>query len=196
MTTMHEMLWPPEMPLETITQAPESIAAEVFKKDWSPRQDAAAYEWVKGYALANFDRLQAVYRGIDAKAEAIIRTVGAAAGLTTMGAIVALDEPAIIAAFLIPLLMMWRTVSLAMQAKAPRWSALPPTVKTALDYVDHYGEGAEVEFLPQWHLAAEQLAAAHEVKAQLLAEAMAVLPRAVLAFAAPVLAAIALSLFS
>ena len=70
---------------------PEYAAAFQYKNDFQPKE-TADYDWVGEYAVFTYNELQTVERTLDAKAESIVKLLGGASGLLSVGAIINMEK--------------------------------------------------------------------------------------------------------
>lgn len=144
--------------------------AKSFAKSYVPK-DGADCEWVKSYAHFIFDKLVEADRGLETKAENMVKLLGGGTGLLTLGALANLSRlgttPALV--FAIGLCFALVAVVVAVRAREPQDSFLPPDIKTALEYADAYENVAEARFQAQWHWTCEKLKAANVKKARSVA---------------------------
>lgn len=147
---------------------PEYAKAYEYKNQFQPKDDAD-YGWVSTYAVFIYNQLQAIETSLDSKAESIIKLMGGASGLLSIGAIINMDKLAALNGptrfwIAISLIIALFSVGLAIWARVPRNTVLPPSIAWALEYVEGYESQSESRFLAQWHLACEGIRLSNRAK--------------------------------
>jgi hypothetical protein len=147
---------------------PEYANAYEYKDQFQPKDDAD-YGWVSTYAVFIYNQLQAIETSLDSKAESIVKLMGGASGLLSIGAIINMDK--LIAlngptrlSIAFSLIIALFSVGLAIWARVPRNTVLPPSIAWALEYVEGYESQSESRFLAQWHLACEGIRLSNRAK--------------------------------
>ena len=128
-------------------------------KDRAEGIEGKDYDWVCNYAETVYGQLMATRDALDDKANDVIKYLGGGAGLFTLAALMTVKPENIgvfcwaLPSFLCALI----SVFFAVRAREPSDVAYPPTIKTAVEYIEHFADGQTAlgAFLGQWHAACE-----------------------------------------
>jgi hypothetical protein len=116
-------------------------------------KEGVSYEWACKFAKEHWERLDAIFKHLDEKADSIIKYFGGGTGLFALSTVFAINRNTVpiyasaLPAFLLALV----TVGLALWARNPIETALPPTVGTAKKTAEICKENGEAAFLKFWH---------------------------------------------
>ncbi|WP_144971105.1 hypothetical protein [Bremerella volcania] len=168
---------------DSIDQHDDHVAAEKSLTEFRipVEHSTTRYTWVVQYAKDMYQQLNRVDEQLDSKADSIIRYLGGGASLITGGILFTASQgsfsaPVVISA-LIPIGCAIFAMAVAVRARRPTQSKLPPTIDGAFKYANYYdeksdaeGDGSllpsEVYFAMQWHLTCAGLRIRTEMKAR------------------------------
>ncbi|HUT59038.1 MAG TPA: hypothetical protein VNA25_14410 [Phycisphaerae bacterium] len=149
--------------------------------DWAqtfrPLADRS-HRWACDYALENYRRLEATADYLDAKAETLVRHVGAGAAVLISGLTFLGKADLTLALFLVPAAFCaLRIMQMAIVLRSPQLFVMPPAAKPAIEYADSYAtqEEAQTRFAAQFHAAAKGLELTITRKGEILSRASTLL---------------------
>ncbi|MCI0743484.1 MAG: hypothetical protein L0Y72_31030 [Gemmataceae bacterium] len=146
---------------------PDYLAAKNAKVEVKRGVD---YNWVAEFAKDHWNRLDAIFKHIDEKADGLIKLFGGGTGLLALSTFFAINKNTVniylgaIPAFVLAIL----TVALAIWARAPLRIFIPPSVAAAKRCADEAREHAQGAFLKLWHQTCEYLRLCNEEKSRRL----------------------------
>ena len=161
-------------PSACVRGLPEYKAAAEFNERFRPK-DEVRYDWVTRFAQEKYRDLAAGFKGVDDKADGLIRYIVGGTGLFALAGLASAGRmdvwvyvwagPAVVAAFL-ALVFAWK-------ARTPGSVDTPPPIRDAIRYAEHYrGEGeAEAAFLGAWEQVCVGLRLTTDRKARLVGRA-------------------------
>jgi hypothetical protein len=152
-------LWSMWRPDRRIQFDPEYQKAHALKNTYRPTKSSDQYGWVADYAKYVLGEFRSAERTLDEKAESVMKLFGSGTGLLTFGAFINLPKFSLLTTILlgVALLLALAAIFAAAWVRVPRQTYLPPSVASALAYVEKYEDVSETRFLAQWHLACEGL---------------------------------------
>ena len=154
--------------LARIAAEPSYDAAKTFQKNIEP-QDGVEYAWVWAFAKDQYARLESICKGVDEKANDILKYLGGGAGLLTLAVLANVTARNYYVFLLAVPSLVLALISIAFAAKArrPIKTLVPPDVKGAFEYASYYKKEstAMAAFIGQWHFACEGLRLVTEAKA-------------------------------
>jgi hypothetical protein len=134
--------------------------ATALKNRFPPAGSTRDYAWVYDLAKDQYEKLVKIFDGLDGKADAIVKYLGAGTAVVTTVAVFSVSRATSSAVLMLLLLpafafAIW-SVALAMRARMPTRMPLP-SIPTAIDYADAFGPRAKEAFAGMWHEATEIL---------------------------------------
>jgi hypothetical protein len=115
------------------------------------------FEWVSEYAKNCYDGLTKTFCTLDEKADALIKYLGGGTLLIAiLGPVAGKTISAWVAVLVLPsIICMLVAIFFAVCVRLPRRVPAPPSVLTAVQYVEYFGENSAATFLPLWHQCCE-----------------------------------------
>jgi hypothetical protein len=126
-------------------------------------REGVEYTWISEYAERQYGWLHEAFSTVDEKANSIIKHLTSGTGLFALGAIALITsrDNALVALTALPAFACGlRAVALAIKARRPAQTDMPPPIKGAVQYAEKFGNDAQAVFLGQWHQACEGMARA------------------------------------
>jgi hypothetical protein len=167
--------------------------AKQFRENIDP-YECVDYDWAWDYARANFDRIYAVGKELDDKANDIIKHLSAGIVLFTLVVLVNIrpENMGILGLGLFSFVAALISIFLAVLVRIPMPFCLPGTIREAFHYAGYFGDPqrARGAFLGHWHQASEGLRLINNRKARLVERATWIFFAAVLLLLVPILGAV------
>ncbi len=170
--------WSVRLPFRSIDYQTHPVYLESvkFKDEFSPcvrephepddvRYD---YEWVRGHAKENYERLHKAFNDLDNKADAIIKYLGGGTTVISIAALFNVTPESVYLLYLLAPAVLTSVVSicLAMRARQPTAIPHPPTVEVATKYIAFFNSKSEAAFLGLWHCCGEGMEVKIKEKSQ------------------------------
>lgn len=165
-------LWRRDSVQDRIEDHEDYKAAVEFRQTFAPK-DGVDYAWVCEYAEKHYRWLEERFQYLDEKADSIIKYLGGGTGVIALAAVAGItrDNAPIILLMVPSVLLALRAIYLAVSARNPDKTDMPPGITGAVQYAESYGEKGRTIFMGQWHQSCEGMALVVSRKAEKVKQA-------------------------